>query len=108
MSPVLQPPWPVQLFSPLQSCLAVAAAEDAAEPELSLEQPEIPIEPATNPAMAAEIIIVFAVFVIVMVSPCHWVCLSLLAMESAVCGETISTGKMEAHSCSGCNLSLMV
>jgi hypothetical protein len=66
MSPVLQPPWPLQLFSPLQSCLAAEASEEeAAVPELSVLQPEMAMVPATNPAMAAVIINVFAVFVIV-------------------------------------------
>ena len=70
MSPVLQPPWPLQLLRPLQPCLAAEASEDAAAlPELSLEvlQPDMAIVPATNPAMAAEMINVLAVRVIVIV-----------------------------------------
>ena len=66
MSPVLQPPWPLQLFIPLQSCLLMDVSEAAALPELSLEllQPVVMV-PATNPAMAAEMINVLAVRVII-------------------------------------------
>jgi hypothetical protein len=67
MSPVLHPPCPLQLLRPLQSCLAEAvseALEPALEPEL---QPVIPMVPATNPAIAAEMINVLAVRVIVII-----------------------------------------
>ncbi|MGA3180535.1 MAG: hypothetical protein ABSF38_09355 [Verrucomicrobiota bacterium] len=70
MSPVLQPPWPLQLLRPLQSCLAAEASEDAAAlPELALVllQPVMDMVPATNPAMAAEIINAFAVRVMVII-----------------------------------------
>jgi hypothetical protein len=68
MSPVLQPPWPLQLFNPLQSCLDAEASDEAAAlPELSLLQPVRDIVPATNPVMAAEIINAFAVRVILIV-----------------------------------------
>jgi hypothetical protein len=62
MSPVLQPPVPLQLFKPLQSCLSVAVLE-AAAPELSLEleQPVETMVPASSPAMAAEMTNVLAV-----------------------------------------------
>jgi hypothetical protein len=60
MSPELQPPCPLQLFIPLQSCLLLELLADAWP--LSLEQPVILMTlPATNPAMAAEIINVLAV-----------------------------------------------
>jgi hypothetical protein len=66
MSPVWQPPWPLQLFSPLQSCLAAEVSDELAlDPELSLLQPVTPVMvPATNPAIAAEMINVRAVRVI--------------------------------------------
>jgi hypothetical protein len=54
MSPVLHPPWPLQLFIPLQSCLAEAESETLV-PALELEQPVVvAMVPATKPAMAAE------------------------------------------------------
>ena len=64
----LQPPWPLQLLRPLQSCLAVEVSGDAAAlPELSADllQPVTPMVPATNPAIAAEMINVLAVLVII-------------------------------------------
>jgi hypothetical protein len=67
LSPAEHPPWPLQLFKPLQSCLAWSV-DEAAAPELSVEllQPVVmATEPATNPAMAAEMINVLAVLVIV-------------------------------------------
>jgi hypothetical protein len=61
MSPVLQPPWPLQLFNPLQSCL-LAAVSEALVPALLLElQPVMPMVPAANPAIAAETINVLVV-----------------------------------------------
>ena len=62
MSPVWQPPWPLQLFNPLQSCFAEALslALDPAE----LQPVMVVIVPATNPAIAAEMINVRAVRVI--------------------------------------------
>jgi hypothetical protein len=67
MSPVLQPPCPLQLFRPLQSCLLLAVSE-ALEPALeSVLQPVMPMVPATSPAIAAEMINVLAVRVIVIV-----------------------------------------
>jgi hypothetical protein len=68
MSPVLQPPGPLQLFNPFQSCLDAEASDEAAAlPDLSLLQPVRDIVPATSPVMAAEIINAFAVPVIVKV-----------------------------------------
>jgi hypothetical protein len=68
MSPVLQPPWPLQLFIPLQSCLLSDASDDEETvlPEVSEElwHPVVAIVPATNPAIAAETINVLAVRVI--------------------------------------------
>jgi hypothetical protein len=64
MSPVLQPPWPLQALRPLQSCFAEAVSE-ALEPALELELQLVVVRvPATNPAIAAEIISVLAVRVI--------------------------------------------
>lgn len=68
ISPVWQPPCPLQVFKPLQSCFSIAAPDDAAAlPELSEEllQPVMAMEPATNPAMAAEMTNVLAVLVII-------------------------------------------
>lgn len=65
MSPVLQPPWPLQLFWPLQSCLFMAES-DADLPAPLPEQPVmVRAVPATNPVMAAERISVLAVLFIV-------------------------------------------
>lgn len=74
MSPVWQPPWPLQAFWPLQSCLFMDASLTPElapmlellelELEFSLLQPVVTIEPATNPAIAAETISVLAVRVI--------------------------------------------
>jgi hypothetical protein len=63
MSPVWQPPWPLQLFRPLQSCLAEAVSE-ALDPAELLQPVMVVIVPATNPAIAAEMINVRAVRVI--------------------------------------------
>ena len=67
MSPVLHPPWPLQLFNPLQSCLLEAESE-ALEPALEVEQPVMVAVPATNPVNAAEMINALAVLVIVIMS----------------------------------------
>lgn len=65
MSPVLQPPCPLQLFMPLQSCLLEAVSETPVPALESELHPVRPIVPATNPVMAAERINVLAVRVIV-------------------------------------------
>ena len=58
MSPDLQPPFPLQLFMPLQSCFSVFEANDAL-PDLSPAPPTKVIElPASNPVMADEVILV--------------------------------------------------
>ncbi len=64
MSPVWQPPWPLQLFRPLQSCLAAVLSEELAFVPSELLQPVVVIVPATKPAIAAEMINVRAVRVI--------------------------------------------
>jgi hypothetical protein len=64
MSPVWQPPWPLQLFITLQSCLAAALSEELALDPAELLQPVVLMVPATNPAIAAEMINVRAVRVI--------------------------------------------
>jgi hypothetical protein len=67
MSPVLHPPCPLQALRPLQSCFAEAVSV-ALAPALELElHPMLVMVPATNPAMAAEMINVLAVRVIVFV-----------------------------------------
>ena len=66
MSPVWQPPWLLQLFRPLQSCLAEVLSEALAFDPPELEQPVMVMVPATNPAIAAEMINVRAVRVIVL------------------------------------------
>jgi hypothetical protein len=70
-SPVLQPPWPLQLFMPLQSCLLMEAESEALVPALGSElQPVTVMVPATNPAIAAEMINVLAVRVIIFFRIC--------------------------------------
>jgi hypothetical protein len=64
MSPVWQPPWLLQLFRPLQSCLAEVLSEALAFDPPELEQPVMVMVPATHPAIAAEITNVRAVRVI--------------------------------------------
>jgi hypothetical protein len=67
MSPVVQPPLPLQLFIPLQSCLSVAGlATGAPASSLEFEQPVFTMVPASNPAMAAEMMIVLAVLDIIL------------------------------------------
>ncbi len=65
ISPVWQPPWPLQLFRPLQSCFAAVLSEELAlDPSEELLHPVVVMVPATNPAIAAEMINVRAVRVI--------------------------------------------
>jgi hypothetical protein len=64
ISLVVQPPLPLQLLRPLQSCLSAAGAT-VETPESSFLQPVVAMVPASNPAMAAEMINVLAVLDIV-------------------------------------------
>ena len=63
MSPVVQPPWPLQAFMTLQACLLVAVSE-ALVPALSLEAHPVIMVPANKPVMAAVTMSAFAVLVI--------------------------------------------
>ena len=56
MSPVLQPPCPLQEFTTLQSALLAMAYHEDFAPALSDWQPVTAMVPATNPAIAAAMI----------------------------------------------------
>jgi hypothetical protein len=56
MSPDLQPPLPLQLFFPLQSCLLIGGAKDALPDRFAGRMPNAIVLPAINPAIAGEVI----------------------------------------------------